>query len=179
MPSASGPSEGQESTFNTSEILDESHLEALGSEWDEYSTSGVDIRTMLNHLMCDDIPISKEPHTDSPFTAVCLQPPGSRQRRAFVQATNTSLRAFYSRHPPTEERPAVTFISLSKSCYVLVVLRDEWENVLHLDQWVRPSPEAIVQLFPKLVMPATQDLGDRLFSEKSTTYDFDEAMLVR
>jgi Fungal protein kinase len=169
--------EGREITLNTSEAFDENCLEELGSEWDEYSLSSVYIRAMLNNIMHGNIPISPGPHANSPFTEVWSQLPGPEQRQAFVQAANANLRTFYSRHPPTGERPAVTFISLRKSCHVLAVLRDEWESLLHLDQWVLPSPETMAQLFPNLVMPGTQELMDRLFSEKSTAYDFDEAML--
>jgi len=127
--------------------------------------------------MYSDIPISKETHGDSPFTTVCSQPPGSQQRLAFVQAANASLRGLYSRRPPTEETPAIIFISIRGSCHVLVVLRDEWEKLLHLDQWAHPSPERMAQLFPDLVIPGRQELRDRLFSEKTTTYDFDDVML--
>jgi Fungal protein kinase len=174
-PSTPSPTDGWGSALNSSESLDESLLRALGREWSEYSISGVDFRTMI---MYSDVPVSKEePHTNSSFTAVSLQPPGSQQRRAFVQAANSSLRAFYSQHSPTKDKPAVAFISLSRSCHVLAVLRDEWENLLHLDQWTCPSPERMTQLFPNLVIPSSQEQRDRLFSEKTTAYDFNETML--
>jgi hypothetical protein len=132
--------DGWESALNSSELLDDRPLRALGREWNEYSISGVDVRTMLN------TPIS-EPNPS--FTTVCLQPPGSQQRRAFVQDANNTLRGLYSRHPPTEETPAVTFISIGRSCYVLVVLCDEWEELLHLDQssermGIAPPPHIVV-----------------------------------